>query len=361
MGMREKGVEVDFFIDQYTSKTDVRGCPVYRISEVADKETVIYISIPSNPLDTAADTAIKANLEICGFRNLHDFVECLHLFPGILPALCDRDILWMRKDREKMINHAKIWDVHRLLSDDKSKQLLANVVTFRQTLSPDTYILPDFQEEYFPSDIDLFSDVDRLRFVDAGAYIGDTVNSAMSAFSAAGKEVEYILAFEPDLENVQKLVVEVKKQQVNFKDSRFYINACGLWSEPTVLSFASNGNSSSSITQSLQLAPPPSSPSHFQETLARATMVPVTTLDCSAIAASPNYIKMDIEGAEQQALLGAKDVIAKYHPILAICVYHKPADLWEIPLLIRRLFPGYKMYLRIHGHMGLSMVLYCVP
>ncbi|HPE80842.1 MAG TPA: hypothetical protein PKZ35_12640 [Gammaproteobacteria bacterium] len=52
---------------------------------------------------------------------------------------------------------------------------------------------------------------------------------------------------------------------------------------------------------------------------------------------------------------------ADAQPLLAICVYHKPEDLWELPLLISEINPNYDMHLRVHSHMGLSTVLYCVP
>jgi hypothetical protein len=60
------------------------------------------------------------------------------------------------------------------------------------------------------------------------------------------------------------------------------------------------------------------------------------------------YIKLDIEGAELDALEGMKETIVKYKPRLAICIYHLPTDLWKIPLLIHRLNPAYKLYIRQH-------------
>jgi FkbM family methyltransferase len=61
-----------------------------------------------------------------------------------------------------------------------------------------------------------------------------------------------------------------------------------------------------------------------------------------------SFIKMDVEGAEKEALAGAEKTIMQYRPNLAICVYHKREDLIEIPLFINRLVPEYKIYLRHH-------------
>jgi hypothetical protein len=68
-------------------------------------------------------------------------------------------------------------------------------------------------------------------------------------------------------------------------------------------------------------------------------------------------IKIDIEGSEMKALRGAKDFIEKYKPYLAVCVYHKEKDIFELPEYIKELYSGYRIYLR--G--GVHTVCYCVP
>jgi FkbM family methyltransferase len=65
-----------------------------------------------------------------------------------------------------------------------------------------------------------------------------------------------------------------------------------------------------------------------------------------------NFIKMDIEGFELEALKGAARHIREKKPKLAICVYHKINDLWEIPFLIADLNPEYKLYLRRYHWMN---------
>ncbi len=71
-------------------------------------------------------------------------------------------------------------------------------------------------------------------------------------------------------------------------------------------------------------------------------------------------IKMDIEGAELEALKGAKKTIQRDKPKLAICIYHKTEDLWEIPLYIKELVSEYCLYIR-HQTFGTGdTVLYAV-
>ena len=59
-----------------------------------------------------------------------------------------------------------------------------------------------------------------------------------------------------------------------------------------------------------------------------------------------DFIKMDIEGSERKALLGAKETLRKFKPKLALSIYHKFSDFYKIPLLIKRLNPNYKIKIR---------------
>ena len=73
------------------------------------------------------------------------------------------------------------------------------------------------------------------------------------------------------------------------------------------------------------------------------------------------FIKLDVEGAEYQALLGAEHTIASYKPKLAICTYHKLEDIWELPSLIHEMNPEYRFYLRHYSFAENETVLYAMP
>lgn len=72
-----------------------------------------------------------------------------------------------------------------------------------------------------------------------------------------------------------------------------------------------------------------------------------------------NYIKLDIEGFEVEALEGAYNTIKNYEPNMAVCLYHKFSDLFSIILYIKQNFPFYKMRINQHADTIGETVLYC--
>lgn len=73
-----------------------------------------------------------------------------------------------------------------------------------------------------------------------------------------------------------------------------------------------------------------------------------------------DFMKMDIEGAEMDAIDGAVKIIREFKPRLAISVYHKPEDLWEIPIKLKSLNPGYELYFGRHSPVIWESVIYAV-
>lgn len=89
--------------------------------------------------------------------------------------------------------------------------------------------------------------------------------------------------------------------------------------------------------------------------------VNVTSIDeyCATNGLIPNFIKMDIEGAEESALLGAKNIIKNYKPKLAVCTYHRAKDLYLLPNIIYSINNSYRFYLRKVCR-DYETVLYCI-
>lgn len=346
-GLIQSGVDVDFFIDQYSTAKEISGLPILRMNEVdRPKEVKVLISVALNEKENQLN-AIAENLIAEGFCELLIFEQALRAYPKILPHFPQHKILWMSPDKEQMLDTEKLKRVENLLSDEKSKMLLKRIMAFRSSFSVQDYVSSDGQEEYFPDDVPWQMRNQPLRFVDAGAYVGDTVKSCVQACQADAQPLEWIISFEPDIRNIEHYRQEIQIQMSKAPQVQFMLYTSGVYSSDCILSFTNEGNSSSAIEQQLS----------SENTIA----IPANALDSVLYGARPNYLKLDVEGAELQALKGAQKIIQTYTPQLAVCVYHKPADLWELPLYIHSLNPDYDFYLRVHGHMGLSTVLYCIP
>ena len=144
-------------------------------------------------------------------------------------------------------------------------------------------------------------------------------------------------AFEPDLNNYTRL-----SEYLDIcRDQRIQSYNAGVYDRDTKVSFTTNMGTSSSVAED------------------GTECIDVYKLD-TMINEEVTYIKMDIEGSEKEALIGAKTILLKYKPKLAICIYHRVEDLWKIPLLIKSLNPAYKIYIRNYEDRVDETVCYAV-
>ena len=70
------------------------------------------------------------------------------------------------------------------------------------------------------------------------------------------------------------------------------------------------------------------------------------------------YLKMDIEGSELDALRGGEKFLRNGMIDVAICVYHSPCHLWEVPFYLHSLHDDYRFYLRLYAENLMETVLY---
>ena len=165
---------------------------------------------------------------------------------------------------------------------------------------------------------------DKEVFVDAGSY--DLLTAVHLRDHC--KKVNKVYAFEPDPQNYKNCIHN--KDKYLFPESQ--ILPYGTWSEKNSLRFNAGNSTKCSVSDD------------------GLDHINVTTIDETVDENDRvTFIKMDVEGAELESLKGAKQIICRDKPKLAICIYHKPEDMTEIPLYIKSLVPEYKVYVRHHS------------
>ena len=183
---------------------------------------------------------------------------------------------------------------------------------------------------------DLKTDINGKEiFVDGGCYDGKNSFEFKKWCNNSGVKETFIYAWEPDPKTLQAC-----KSMLDANQCRYKIIDKGLWSEKDTLCFTT-ADTSSAICEN------------------GTVHIEVDSID-NIISEPITYIKMDVEGAEYKALLGAEKTIKKYKPKLAICIYHKPEDVWEIPMLIHKINPNYRFYVRHYSLTTPETILYAI-
>jgi FkbM family methyltransferase len=160
--------------------------------------------------------------------------------------------------------------------------------------------------------------------LDGGANVGVFTRKAL--WAGASK----VIAIEPGPENLECLRRNFAKE---IAEGRVVLYAKGIWDKDDTLKFAIDPNDSAKDTFVRKI----DNPNYIQ--------VPVTTVDklvAELQLSRVDFIKMDIEGAEQKAVVGSKSTIARYHPRMAICIYHVRGDETMVPKLVAEAYPGYR-------------------
>ncbi|OFV92557.1 MAG: hypothetical protein A3H95_06585 [Acidobacteria bacterium RIFCSPLOWO2_02_FULL_64_15] len=261
-----------------------------------------------------------------GARRVINPVEFHALFPLQLP-----DAYWLTSPATYRDQRETLGLLGDLFEDATSRDLLDRVLAFRMSGNYSLLPAPSQADQYCPQDLPRWKN--PLRLVDCGACDGDSLRQ----FRAQGYDFAQLVAFEPDPVNFAALSRQVRELGGGV------CMPCGVRRETGLVGFESNGTGSSRISES------------------GGHVIQCVSIDAAVPGLSPTLIKMDIEGAEPDALLGARQTISTYRPGLAISVYHCPAHLWEIPFLIASWDLGYRFHVRMHGHSSFDLVLYALP
>lgn len=208
--------------------------------------------------------------------------------------------------------------VYRSLADAESRRVFLNTIQFK--ISGNIRYL-----DAVTSDPDaIYKDLLRLSrnetIVDLGAYNGDTIREALNY---TGQRYFAIHAVEPDFRNFRKLLQYIDDEDMK----RVNVYHCAAWCKDTELPFNAKAGRQSALSS-------------------EGKLLPARSVDSLLKGQNVSYLKMDVEGFERETLWGAAKTIVHYAPKLSVALYHRNEDMFELPLLVKKLNPRYKLYIR---------------
>lgn len=230
----------------------------------------------------------------------------------------------------------KLERIYMSLADDESKLAFASVVkgiAAGDIEWPRPSAFPEYENPFVHAEK---GDI----IIDAGLFDSTVCRKFAMACGPSG----HVYGFEPEPAN-HAFVLESLK---NFGDpGNLTILKLGLWSEKAALSISDEGASG-----------------RICAACAGSSACEVTDLDSFVKEQGirrVDLIKMDIEGAEKQALMGAAETIRRFRPKLQICAYHNINDLTKLPEIVLRINPSYKLHFTAHAPFLNEYVYYFAP
>lgn len=325
--LEESNVHVTAFFDiNARSIQQIKSIPVfppdYKIEKRLQNNITILLSIV---LSNSVRKEIISYLNSLGYYRIIDAQTIRAMKVPFDSVLSEPECSQITLEKEGIL-HA-----FSLLNDLHSEDIYINFLkshfsrNYENALeSPDTI-------QYFSPKIKC--ELNFNRFIDCGAYKGDTFESLISDGG-----IEAYAGFEPGIESFQKLSDTVDTIGPEIPCSLY---PCAVGDRTTMVAFCDIPGSGA-VNESGK------------------EVIPMVRLDDVLKNFRPTMIKMDIEGQEYNALMGAQKMITKYKPDLAVCVYHYISDLWRIPNLIHSWNLGYRFYLRAHSSATMETVLYAI-
>lgn len=273
----------------------------------------IYNQIKNKYLSISLET--QNSLET--FLNNFNYWGILNKDQGIYEELYNRAI--------SLKNHIDdyIW-LYNKLEDYRSKKILFSILNnwYKFDFTNLNKVREEVYNHYF--DLDIIKCNENEVIADLGAYTGDTI---LDYFKNYGVNYKSIYCFE-----ITDNTFEILKNNLKYYKNINFIKKAISDKEETL--YLNENNIDASANKVIE-----------EKT---NNKIETTTLD-NNIKEKLTLIKMDIEGYEQKALLGAEKHIKNDHPKLLISVYHNHEDLWKIPMIIKNMNDSYKLYLRYYG------------
>lgn len=331
-GFQRCGIQVNgFIVTDPTYETEEYCCdlPVYKAKSWQDlpyrkSEYTVVIGVMNPVIETLQ---IKSALEEQGWQNIYTFSEFARYVRENTGVNC-----CMLEDLRHSFSDLQIQSVNNIFYDSVSKNIFEEFINYCSDLRDTSDALIEPSPYYAPT---LPRWNERIRIVDCGSFDGGAVKEAVRN----NYSIELAICLEPDYSNYHRMVSNLQ----GLPDVVCLPLAVG--DQVKEMRFNARGTTGS----------------RFEEA-ENGQLVQCVTLDSLLPSGNVNLIKMDIEGAEYSALLGARNLIVRSRPGLAISVYHLTGDIMKIPqLLFDYLGNSYEYYLRRHSRTIADTILYAFP
>ena len=316
----KKGISVAgvFASDGFARGNLFHGMKVGTYSEAKERYGSFIVLVA---FATSRDEVLENILRIAGEQQL---------FVPDLPVIGENlfDLAFYRAHEEEFAS------ARALLADETSKNIFDLIIQSKLTgtlaplLAGTSTPDKDFEELLHPQNYRVCADL--------GAYTGDTALTLLARASG----IQKIIALEPDPKTFVKL-------QRNTQALPVLPVHGAAWKEHTTLLFTASGGRGAGVGAVGK----------------KSVEIPAYALDGLVKEQERvDYIKFDVEGAEWEALEGCQHTISTHRPELLVSCYHRPEDLFKLPLYLKEHYPFYKLYLRRHsGIPAWDINLYAIP
>lgn len=309
--LEARGVEIadTFASDGFVRGQLFRGKRVLSRSEALTKypDPIVLVAFGSSLPDVIE--TVESLAKICDLR-----------IPDLPVSTDENGSLTVFDEAFYESHRAELAAARALLADEYSRALFDDIVEYRLTGRTEPLFRRTYEgNEAFTS----LLDYPRYRTaLDLGAYTGDTARELF----ALCPRMEKIVALEPDPRSCKKLAAYAEGEP------RLTALHAAAWDKSEPLLFAAKGNRNSAAGSA--------------GSGAKTLEIPGLPPDEAAGGLPVDYVKYDVEGAEERALRGSAGLLRNCRPDLRVALYHRARDLFALPLLVNESMPGAVLYLR---------------
>jgi FkbM family methyltransferase len=308
--------------------TSVEGVPVYSKAEAIQRfgrSAAFVVTIYNG-------SAVRQQLRREGCERVVPFTALWWKYPEAFIPDIGMDL------PQNLLQHAaRIRECYDLVADDASRKEILDQLRWRYWLEDSEMSRPlPAGDTYFANDL-IAPPPTGEAYVDCGAFDGASIRDFLSH---AQGPVSHIYATEPD-PGSRDLLAKTLQTLPDLR-GKTTVWPYALGKERGWVNFSAVGDVTSKIGEGSEA-------------------VECRTFDDLPWTLPPTYIKMDIEGAEPDAIAGGEKLLNEVRPVIVACLYHRSEHLWEIPLLIHSIAPHYRLYLRRYAEENWETVCYAVP